>query len=147
MTNFESLSQTEKLAQLQFHLLSIGTLHKDTLSSEYFDCLPPLTEIETEQNDPSICIDFNSFLDETSCSVPDLEELPNPDLTNCPSFLGQNYENRDCPRVLRSHKNSQSTYHPFSMCLSSMYHRFINLLISDLILNTWSHITYGFMCY
>ena len=33
-----------------------------------------------------ICINFSSFLDESICSVPDLEELPNPDLTEIPSF-------------------------------------------------------------
>ena len=85
------------------------------LSPEYFDCLPPLTEIEqaeTEQTEPPICINFSSFLDETVCSVPDLEELPNPDSTDLPSFLGQNYENRDCTRVLRSNV-SKSSFHPF----------------------------------
>ena len=50
---------------------------------------------ETEQTEPPICINFSSFLDEAVCSVPDLEELPNPDSTDLPSFLGQNYENRD----------------------------------------------------
>ena len=79
--------------------------------------MPPLTELEleTEQNDPTVCISFSSFLDETNCSVPDLEELPNPDLTDVPSFLGQNYQKRDCARVLRSHRKSSSTYHPFSL--------------------------------
>ena len=70
-----------------------------------------LTEIETEQTVPPICINFSSFLDETVCSVPDLEEIPNPDLTDYPSFLGQNYENRDCTRVLRSNV-SKSSFHP-----------------------------------
>ena len=102
---------------MQFYLLEIGTLTKASLSPEYFDCFPALTEIEieAEQNDPPICINFSSFLDESICSVPDLEELPNPDMTEIPSFLGQNYETRDCGRVLRSHKKSMSTYHPFSM--------------------------------
>ena len=69
--------------------------------------MPALTEIEieAEQNDPPICINFSSFLDESICSVPDLEELPNPDMTEIPSFLGQNYQTRDCGRVLRSQKN------------------------------------------
>lgn len=116
-TKYEALSQSEKIANLQYHLLEIGTLTKKTLSPEYFDCLPPLTELEleTEQNDPTLCISFSSFLDETNCSVPDLEELPNPDSTDVPSFLGQNYQARDCARVLRSHQKSPSTYHPFSL--------------------------------
>ena len=46
-------------------------------------------------------------MDETVCSVPDLEELPNPDSTDLPSFLGQNYQNRDCAlfknRVFKDH--------------------------------------------
>ena len=68
--------------------------------------LPALTEIEIEakQKDPLICINFSSFLDESICSVPDLDELPNPDMTEIPSFLGQNYQTRDCGRVLRSQK-------------------------------------------
>ena len=87
-TKYEALSQSEKIANLQYHLLEIGTLTKNSLSPEYFDCLPPLTELEIE----TVCINFNSFLDETNCSVPDLEELPNPDMTDVPSFLGQNYQ-------------------------------------------------------
>ena len=92
-------------------MLEIGTLTKKNLSPEYFNCLPPLTEIETEQTVPPICINFSSFLDDTVCSVPDLEEIPNPDSTDYPSFLGQNYENRDCTRVLRSNV-SKSSFHP-----------------------------------
>ena len=117
LTQFESLTQTQKLSQLQYHLLEVGTLTKDTLSPEYFDCLPPLTEIETEteQTDPTVCIEFGSFLDETICSVPELEELPCPDLTEVPSFLGQNYASRDCPRVLRSNRNSIPSFHPFAL--------------------------------
>ena len=53
--------------------------------------MPPLTEIETEQTEPPICINFSSFLDETVCSVQDLEEIRNPESTDDPSFLGQNY--------------------------------------------------------
>ena len=109
LTKYEALTQSEKIATLQYHLLEIGTLTKNSLSPEYFDCLPPLTELEleTEQNDPTVCIIFSSFLDETNCSVPDLEELPNPDLTDVPGlslteFLGQNYQARDCARVLRT---------------------------------------------
>ena len=60
---------------------------------------------------PPICINFSSFLDETVCSVQDLEEIQNPDSTDYPSFLGQNYENRDCTRVLRSNV-SKSSFHP-----------------------------------
>ena len=116
LTKYEALTQSEKIATLQYHLLEIGTLTKNTLSPEYFDCLPPLTELEleTEQNDPTVCISFSSFLDVTNCSVPDLEELPNPDTTDVPSFLGQNYKARECTRVLRSQKSS-SNYHPFSL--------------------------------
>ena len=66
LKRFESLTQTEKISSLQFHLLEIGTLTKKTLSPEYFDCLPPLTDIETEQTEPPICINFSSFLDETN---------------------------------------------------------------------------------
>ena len=34
LVNFESLSQSEKITHLNFHLLQIGTLTKDTLSPE-----------------------------------------------------------------------------------------------------------------
>ena len=36
---------------------------------------------------------------------------PDPDS----SFLGQNYENRDCTRVLRSNRKLRSSFHPCSM--------------------------------
>ena len=87
LTKYESLSQTDEIAHLQFHHLEIGTLTKASISPESFDCLPALTEIEieAEQKDPPICINFSSFLDESICSVPDLDELPNPDMTE--SFL------------------------------------------------------------
>ena len=76
-----------------------------------------MTEIstETEISVSPICIDPSSFLDETLCSVPDLEEFPDPDSTNVPSFLGQNYENRDCIRVLRSNRKLRSSFHPCSV--------------------------------
>ena len=117
MTEFEGLTQAQKIGRLKFHLLEIGTMTKDHLSPEFFDCLPPLTELETEteENGPSICINFNSFLDETISSVPDLEEIPNLDSTEIPSFLGQNYENRDCTRVLRSNNHLRSSAHPYSL--------------------------------
>ena len=81
---------------------------RDTLSPEFFDCLPPLCELpsEAEQCDSTLRID---------CSVPDMEEIPNHDSTELPSFLGQNYENRDCTRVLRSSVNLRSSFHPLSM--------------------------------
>ena len=117
LTDFESLTQAEKIGRLHFHLLEIGTMTRDTLSPEFFDCLPPLSELpsEAEQCDSTLRIDPSSFLDETYCSVPDLEEIPNPDSTEIPSFLGQNYENRDCTRVLRSSVNLRSSFHPLSM--------------------------------
>ena len=85
--------------------------------------MPALTEIEiqAEQNDPPICINFSSFLDESICSVPDLEELPNPDMTEIPSFLGQNYQTRDCGRVLRSQKNLCPLIIPFQ-CKYAIIH-------------------------
>ena len=74
LTKYEGLSQTTKIAHLQFHLLENGTLTNASLNPEYFDCLPALTEIEieAEQIDPPICINFRAFLDESICSVPDL---------------------------------------------------------------------------
>ena len=84
-----SLQPNLKKVSLQFHLLEIVILTKKTLSPKYFNCLSPLTEIKTEQTEPSICINVSSFLDETVGSVPDLEEIPNPDSTDYPSFLGQ----------------------------------------------------------
>ena len=46
LTMYEGLSQTTKIAHLQFNLLVIGTLNNASLSPEYFDWLPALTEIE-----------------------------------------------------------------------------------------------------
>ena len=40
----------KKIANLQYHLLEIGTLTKNSLSPENFDCLPPLTELKLETN-------------------------------------------------------------------------------------------------
>ena len=62
-------------------------------------------------------------MDETVCSVPDLEEIPNPDSTDYPSFPGQNYENRDCTRVLRSNV-SKSSFHPLYSMLNFIIHLF-----------------------
>ena len=74
-----------------------------------------LQVFETEISVSPIFIDPSSFLDETHCSVPDLEEFPDPDSTNVPSFLVQNYENRDCTRVLRSNRKLRSSFHPCSV--------------------------------
>ena len=96
----------------RLELNEIGTLTKKYLSPEYFDLLSPLTELEseTEQNDPTVCISFSSFLDETNCSVPDLEELPNPDSTNVPII-----KHEIVLVYFRSDRKSSSNYHPFSL--------------------------------
>ena len=54
-------------------------------------------------------------MDETVCSVPDLEEIPNPDSTDYPSFPLQNYENRDYTRVRRSNVSKSSCHPRYSM--------------------------------
>ena len=41
LTGFESLSQTQKLNLLQFHLLQIGTMTKETLSPSILMCWHP----------------------------------------------------------------------------------------------------------
>ena len=96
----------------RLELNEIGTLTKKYLSPEYFDLLSPLTELEseTEQNDPTVCISFSSFLDETNCSVPDLEELANPDSTNVPII-----KHEIVLVYFRSDRKSSSNYHPFSL--------------------------------
>ena len=48
LTEFEGLTQAQKIDGLQFHLLEIGTLTKDNPSPEYFEVLAPLIEISTE---------------------------------------------------------------------------------------------------
>ena len=108
---YEALTKSEKRCNftncttLLYHILQIGLLTKKSFSPEYFDCLPRLNELEleTEQNDPK-------WSDETNCSVPDLEELPNPDSTNVPIIK------HDIVLVyFRSDRKSSSNYHPFSL--------------------------------
>ena len=50
LTKYEGLSQTTKIAHLQFHLLEIGTLTKAFLSPENFVRMLALTEIQYEPN-------------------------------------------------------------------------------------------------
>ena len=50
LTKYEGLSQTSKIAHLQFHLLETGTLTKAFLSPENFDRMLALTEIQYEPN-------------------------------------------------------------------------------------------------
>ena len=57
LKKFESLTQTEKLPPYSFIYWKSAPSVKKHLSPEYFDCLPPLTEIEqaeTEQTEPPI---------------------------------------------------------------------------------------------
>ena len=54
LVTYERYSSLEKIANLQFHLLKIGALTKDSLSPEYFNCLPALTEIEELPNQKSL---------------------------------------------------------------------------------------------
>ena len=69
--------------------------------------MPPLTEIESEMEVTVLPVAFTetSFLDNTLSSIPDLEHIPCPEMTEIPSFLGQNYQSRDCSRVTRSKTN------------------------------------------
>ena len=64
--------------------------------------MPPLTEIESGMEVTVLPVAFTetSVLDKLSTlsSIPDLEHIPCPEMTELPSFLGQNYETRDCCR-------------------------------------------------
>ena len=74
---------------------------KTSTNTGWFD---ELSDIE-----PSIepIIPQNSFLDDTD-SIPDLEQVP--EMTEIPSFLGSEYQARQCSRVTRS---GNVRYHPF----------------------------------
>ena len=93
-------------------MLSCGTVCSKHLDPTFFDCLPPLTELESvmEITEPPAFTE-TSFLDNTLSSIPDLEHIPCPEMTEIPSFLGQNYQSRDCSRVTRS-KTNRSTFNP-----------------------------------
>ena len=75
--------------------------------------MPPLTEIESEMEVTVLPVAFTetSFLDKTLSSIPDLEHIPCPEVTELPSFLGQNYQTRDCSRFTRS-KMNRSIFNP-----------------------------------
>ena len=109
LREFESLSKDLQIQHLHSHLLNLGTNASKKLDATYFDHLPVLTEIN-EVSEPTICIPDKSFLDD---SVPDLEVIPV--MTEIPSFIGQNYENRDSKRVCTRSKSARLS--TISYCL------------------------------
>ena len=112
LVEFEGKSNERKVADLKYHLLSCGTVCSKHLDPTFFDCLPPLDPIEAETDITALpAFTECSFLDNTFSSIPDLETIPCPEITELPSFLGQNYESRDCTRVTRS-KNKNSNLNP-----------------------------------
>ena len=70
--------------------------------------VPPLTKLN-EQPEPVTFLSEKSFLDD---SIPELEPIPT--MTEIPSFIGQEYENRDCNRVRTRSKSARFT--PISYC-------------------------------
>ena len=63
LKSLSCLPNQKKLPPYSF-ICRKSALSVKNLSPEYFDCLPPLTEIElieTEQTEPPICINFILF--------------------------------------------------------------------------------------
>ena len=107
MSDFDILTDLEQVESLNHHLLNCGTVCSDKLSPNYVDCLPPLPSLTDIEPQESPIIDEKSYLDDTCGSIPELECIPQ--MTELPTFLGHEYESRECTRVLRSNK---TRYHP-----------------------------------
>ena len=105
LRKFEELPEAKKVDTLKYHI-SCGTVCSDKLDPSFFDLLPPLEEISNIESDIEPILSEKSFLDDTD-SIPDLEQVP--EMTEIPSFLGTEYQARQCGRVLRSVK---SRFHP-----------------------------------
>ena len=91
LQKFEKFSRSEKIQNLHNHILDCGTYTSDVCTPEYFAVLN------------IFCIKYflenSGFVDE-SIDVPQLEIIP--DITKLPSFLGKDFENRQCARITRS---------------------------------------------
>ena len=107
LSKFEGLPEAKKIDTLKYHILSCGTVCSDKLDPSFFDLLPPLEEISDIEFRIEPIIAEKSFLDDTD-SIPDLEQVP--EMSEIPSFLGTEYQARQCGRVLRS---GNVRYHPF----------------------------------
>ena len=108
LTAFENHNEELQIQNLHFHLLELGTNASPKLDATYFDHVPPLTELN-ELSEPVTFLSEKSFLDD---SLPDLEPIPI--MTEIPSFIGQEYENRDCNRVCTRSRSARFT--PISDC-------------------------------
>ena len=100
LQKFEKLSELQKIQNLHYHVLDCGTYTSDVCTPEYFAVLPLMEEIvvEPEISEKSF-LENSGFADE-SIDVPPLEIIP--DITELPSFLGKDFENRQCARITRS---------------------------------------------
>ena len=109
LSDYESLTESQQIQNMQHHLLSCGTYASEKLDAAYFDCLPSLEEIPDIR--PDSIISEKSYIDDSDADmsdIPDLEVIP--EVSDLPSFLGQEYASRECTRILRS-RTRQSYCH------------------------------------
>ena len=129
LKKFEKISESQKIQNLHYHVLDCGTCTSDVCTPEYFDVLPlvevmeeivveVMEEIVVEEIvveeivvevmeeivvEPEISeksfLENSGFFDE-SIDVPPLKIIP--DMTELPSFLGKDFEDRQCALITRS---------------------------------------------
>ena len=104
LSDYESLTESQQIQNMQHHLLSCGTNASENLDAAYFDC-------EIPDIRPDSIISEKSYIDDSYADIsdiPDLEVIP--EVSDLPSFLGQEYASRECTRILRS-RTRQSYSH------------------------------------
>ena len=71
LVEFEGKSDERKVLDLKYRLLACGTVCSNKIDPSFFDCLPPLTELESEMDITAPpAFTETSFLDNTRSSIP-----------------------------------------------------------------------------
>ena len=105
------MSESDQLQNRHYHTLDCRTYTSSVCDPQYFAVLPLLDEIETENENVSILNEKsfleNNSLNDESVDIPPLEAIPV--ICDIPSFLGTDFEDRQCGRITRS---KSSRYNP-----------------------------------
>lgn len=114
LTDFERLSEHNKIKNLKYHILDCGTYTSDVCCPKYFEVLPMLDQLEIEPLSETLkttenLISEESFLD-SSTSIPPLESVP--EVSELPSFLGTDFGTREGQKSGRMTRSKSARFNP-----------------------------------
>ena len=101
LKEFEKFSDSDKIQNLHYHVLDCGTYTSEFCDPQFFSVLLLLEEIDMEPELSEKPFSENSSFIDNSIDIPPVKDIL-PNMTELPTFLGKEFDDRQCGRITRS---------------------------------------------